>query len=27
MSRLVKRVGDYMASAPREAANVLREAT
>ena len=27
MSRLVKRVGDYMASAPREAASVLREAT
>ncbi|MEQ0561001.1 roadblock/LC7 domain-containing protein [Amycolatopsis sp. NEAU-NG30] len=27
MSRLVKRVGDYMASAPREAAGVLREAT
>ncbi|WP_410673310.1 roadblock/LC7 domain-containing protein [Amycolatopsis sp. cmx-4-68] len=27
MSRLVKRVGDYMASAPREAAHVLREAT
>ncbi|MEV7094266.1 roadblock/LC7 domain-containing protein [Amycolatopsis sp. NPDC051045] len=27
MSRLVKRVGDYMASAPREAAAVLREAT
>ena len=27
MTRLVKRVGDYMASAPREAASVLREAT
>jgi predicted regulator of Ras-like GTPase activity (Roadblock/LC7/MglB family) len=27
MNRLVKRVGDYLASAPREAANLLREAT
>jgi predicted regulator of Ras-like GTPase activity (Roadblock/LC7/MglB family) len=27
MSRLVKRVGDYMVSAPREAAQILREAT
>jgi predicted regulator of Ras-like GTPase activity (Roadblock/LC7/MglB family) len=27
MNRLVKRVGDYLASAPREAARVLREAT
>ena len=27
MSRLVKRVGDYMVSAPREAAKILREAT
>ncbi|MFI5605657.1 roadblock/LC7 domain-containing protein [Amycolatopsis sp. NPDC051903] len=27
MNRLVKRVGDYLASAPREAATVLREAT
>lgn len=27
MSRLVKRVGDYLASAPREAAHALREAT
>jgi|SRR6187399_217119 len=27
MSRLVKRVGDYLASAPREAAKVLGEAT
>jgi predicted regulator of Ras-like GTPase activity (Roadblock/LC7/MglB family) len=27
MNRLVKRVGDYLASAPRDAARVLREAT
>ena len=27
MSRLVKRVGDYLASAPRDAALALREAT
>ncbi|AXB43389.1 roadblock/LC7 domain-containing protein [Amycolatopsis albispora] len=27
MSRLVKRVGDYLTSAPREAAHALREAT
>lgn len=27
MNRLVKRVGDYLASAPREAAHALREAT
>ncbi|MDT7728241.1 MAG: hypothetical protein QOI21_4817 [Actinomycetota bacterium] len=27
MNRLVKRVGDYLASAPREAARALREAT
>ncbi|QYN24559.1 roadblock/LC7 domain-containing protein [Amycolatopsis sp. DSM 110486] len=27
MNRLVKRVGDYLASAPREAATMLREAT
>jgi predicted regulator of Ras-like GTPase activity (Roadblock/LC7/MglB family) len=27
MNRLVKRVGDYLASAPREAVNALREAT
>jgi predicted regulator of Ras-like GTPase activity (Roadblock/LC7/MglB family) len=27
MSRLVKRVGDYLASAPRDAAELLREAT
>jgi predicted regulator of Ras-like GTPase activity (Roadblock/LC7/MglB family) len=27
MNRLVKRVGDYLASAPRDAARLLREAT
>lgn len=27
MNRLVKRVGDYLASAPREAVNALRETT